>query len=126
MADLYFACGWVIRPNTDFHALMHAAADAGCELVAVAPINISQQGYAVLTFALRTTSEAQLVAFIQHVGPDLGLTHWYGVTQDYFSRGAPLYLQMVSDEMRNAWLEALDAYGHHNDSLRAKLESGAS
>lgn len=119
-----FACAWVIRPDTDFHELMHDAAECSCELVAVAPIQISQQGYAALTFALRTTEEAHLVAFIQRVGGNLGLTHWYSVPESYFEQGTPLHLQLVDPAIRDQWLAGMNAYGKHNDTLRAKLENG--
>ncbi len=123
MTSQCFACGWVIRPNTDFHELMHDAAECQCELVAVAPIQISQQGYAVLTFALRTTEEAHLVAFIQRVGAESGLTHWYSVPESYFEGGTPLHLQLIEPHMRDQWLAGMNAYGQHNAALRVKLEN---
>jgi len=122
MTDLYFACAWVIRPDTDFDQLMHLAAESDCELVAVAPISISNQGFAVLAFALKTLSEQNLVDFIQKVGPDMGLTHWYGVPESYYESGTPLYLNIVSDAMRAAWLAGMNAYGQHNEEVRRKLD----
>jgi hypothetical protein len=121
MPDLFFACGWVIRPDIDYEELMHQAAEADCELVAIAPISISNQGFAVLTFAVQTPSEQNLVDFIQRVGPEMGLTHWYGVQQAYYETGTPLYLNIVSEEMRNGWVAGMNAYGNHNNELRKKL-----
>jgi hypothetical protein len=122
MTPLHFACAWVIHPDTDFEQLMVFAAESECELVAIAPISISNQGLAVLTFALKTPSEQHLVEFIQKVGADMGLTHWYGVPEEYFAGGTPLYLNIISDEMRDAWLAGMNAYGQHNDALRRKLD----
>jgi hypothetical protein len=124
MTPYYFACGWVIRPDIDYEELMHLAAESECELVAIAPISISNQGLAVLTFALKTPSEAHLVEFIQIVGPDMGLTHWYGVTEAYYESGTPLYLNIVSPEIRDTWLAGMNAYGQHNDAARRKLDGG--
>jgi hypothetical protein len=121
MTDLYFACGWVIRPDIDYEELMHLAAESECELVAIAPISISNQGFAVLTFALKTPSEAHLVEFIQTVGPDMGLTHWYGVNEAYYESGTPLHLQIVSPEIRDSWLAGMNAYGQHNATTQQKM-----
>jgi hypothetical protein len=117
----HFACGWVIRPDTDYEHLTHMAAESECELVAIAPISISNQGLAVLTFAVQTESEQQLVHFIQKVGADIGLTHWYGVPEDYYARGTPLYLNLVNAEMREAWVAGMNVYGQHNEEVRQKL-----
>lgn len=119
---LHFACGWVIRLDTDYDRLMHMAAHAGCELVAVAPISTSQQGYAIMTFAARTDAEANLVQFIQSAGAEVGMTRWYGVPEDYFASGKPLYVELLPDDIRAQWLAGMNAYGQHNDDLRAKLE----
>lgn len=121
---LYFACGWVIRPDIDYDHLMHLAAESECDLVAVAPIHISQQGYAVMTFAVSTPSEAHLVEFVQVAGAEMGLTHWYGVTQEYFERGKPLYLNILPEEMRDQWLAGMNAYGQHNAEVQRKAQSG--
>ncbi|MEO8610509.1 MAG: hypothetical protein ABI690_21610 [Chloroflexota bacterium] len=121
MPDLYFACAWMIRPNIDYEELMHLAGEADCELVAIAPISISNQGFAVLTFALQAPSEQNLVDFIQKVGTEMGLTHWYGVQETYYASGTPLYLNIVSEEMRKAWVAGMNAYGQHNDALHKKL-----
>jgi hypothetical protein len=123
MTPFYFACGWIIRPDTDYEELMHLAAEAECELVAIAPISISNQGFAVLTFAIQAPSEQHLVDFIQKVGPDIGLTHWYGVQQAYYETGTPLYLNIVSEEIRDTWIAGMNAYGRHNDETRRKLET---
>jgi hypothetical protein len=122
MTDLYFACAWIIRANTDYDRLMHLAAESECDLVAVAPIQISQQGFAVMTFALRTPSEAHLVEFVQVAGAEMGLTHWYGVPESYFATGKPLYLNILPDDMRESWLAGMNAYGQHNEEQRKKLE----
>jgi hypothetical protein len=99
---------------------MHMAAHAGCELVAVAPITTSQQGYAVMTFAVRTEAEAHLVNFIQSAGAALGMTHWYGVPEDYFTAGKPLYIELLPDDIRSQWLNGLNAYGWHNEEVRIR------
>lgn len=122
MTSLYFACGWVIRPNTDYDQLMHLAADSECELVAIAPIKISEGGYAVMTFAVRTPSEAHLVEFVGVAGAEMGLTHWYGVPEEYFVSGQPLYLNILPPDMREQWLAGMNAYGEHNAQIRDKLE----
>ncbi len=122
MADpLYFACGWVIRPDIDYDALMHTAGECGCELVAVAPINMTQQGLAVMTFAVRTAEEANLVNFIRQYEPEMGLTHWYGVPESYYEQGSPLYVGLIPEDIRTQWLAGLNAYGKHNDEQRKKL-----
>jgi len=117
---LYFACGWVIRPDTDYDHLTHLAADVECELVAVAPIYMSNEGYAVMTFAVGVPSEAHLVKLIEAVGEEVGLTHWYSVTEDYFNRGKTLYLNVLPPEMREQWLAGMDAYGKHNAEVKRK------
>jgi hypothetical protein len=122
MTPLYFACAWIIRPDTDYDHLMHLAAESECELVGVAPIQISQQGYAVMTFAVRTPSEAHLVEFVQVAGAEMGLTHWYGVPESYYLTGKPLYLNILPPEMRETWLAGMNAYGQHNVEQRRKLE----
>jgi hypothetical protein len=121
MTPYYFACAWVIRPDIDYEELMHLAAESECELVAIAPISISNQGFAVLTFALKTPSEAHLVEFIQTVGPEMGLTHWYGVNEAYYESGTRLYLQIVSPEIRDTWLAGMNAYGQHNAMTQEKI-----
>lgn len=120
---LHFACGWVIRPNTDYDALMHTAGEAGCELVGVAPINITQQGFAVMTFAIRCEAEANLVNFIRQYEPEMGLTHWYGVPASYYEQGTPLYVELIPEEMREQWVAGMNAYGQYNDAQRKKLGS---
>ena len=122
MTSLYFACGWVIRPNIDYDHLMHLAAESDCELVAIAPIKISEQGYAVMTFAVRTPSEAHLVEFVEVAGAQMGLTHWYSVPEEYFASGQPLYLNILPPDMRDQWLAGMNAYGEHNAQVRDKLE----
>lgn len=123
---LYYACGWVIRPDIDYERLMHLAADSECELVAVPPIQISHQGYAVQTFALRTPTEAHLVEFIQVAGAEMGLTHWYGVTENYFERGQTLILHVLPPEIRDQWLAGMRAYGLHNQEVAQKIEDETS
>lgn len=118
---LHFACGWVIRPDTDYDALMTKAAECDCELVAVAPINMTQQGLAVMTFAIRTLEEAHLVNFIRQYPPEMGLTHWYGVPDSYWEKGTPLYVELIPEDIREQWLAGLNAYGQHNDQQRKKL-----
>lgn len=124
MTLFHFACAWVIRPDIDYDELMHRAAASECALVALAPISISNQGLAVLTFALQTLSEAHLVDFIQRVGPDIGLTHWYAVPESYFAGGTALYLNIVSPDIRDPWLAGMNAYGHHNAAMQRKLGEG--
>ena len=120
-SPLCFACGWVIRRNIDYDALMHTAGECGCELVAVAPISMTQQGLAVMTFAIRTAEEANLVNFIRQYEPEMGLTHWYSVPQSYFEQGSPLYVELIPKDIREQWLAGLNAYGRHNDEQRKKL-----
>ncbi len=120
MSDVYFACAWIIRPQTDYRLLTERAYAAGCDLVAIAPITISKDGYAVMTFAVRTESEAHLVAFVKSVGAETGLTHWYGVPEDYYAKGNPFDLEDAPEEIAAQWLAGMEAYGQHNETLRQK------
>jgi hypothetical protein len=119
---LYFACGWVIRPDTDYFRLRQFAAESRCDLAAVPPIYVSQQGYAVMTFAVRTPSEAWLVEFIKKAGVGMGLTHWYGVPEDYYARGSPFNLIELAPDVLATWRAGMQAYGKHNEDVRKKLE----
>ena len=121
----HFACGWVIHSDIDYDRLMHMAIHSGCELVAVAPISTSEQGFAVMTFAVRTEAEANLVEFIKDAGAEVGMTHWYGVPEAYFDAGKPLYIELLPDDIRVQWLAGMNAYGRHNDAVRAKLGKSA-
>jgi hypothetical protein len=120
---LHYATGWIIRPGVDYNLLTHAAAHAGCELVALAPIRTTERGFAVLTFAVRTTDEAYLMHFIQESGAAIGLTDWSSVPAEVFASGQALYLDLVPEEMRTAWISAQDAFGKHNEELLRKLDN---
>ncbi|MBC8099166.1 MAG: hypothetical protein H7Y11_06965 [Armatimonadetes bacterium] len=120
LAMLYFACGWVIRPDADYYQLRQWADDCEIELVAITPIYKSEAGYMVQTFAVQTPSEAALVAFIQLAGVGLGLTHWYGVDQAYYERGTHFDLQRVLPYFRESWLAGMQAYGQHNQAIESE------
>lgn len=119
--SLYFACGWVIRPNIDYYQLRQYADDAQVELVIINPIFRSEEGYMVQTFAVRTATEADLVKFIETAGAEMGLTHWYGVPQDYYESGTHFDLRAVLPYFLDQWLNGMNVYGAHNDSLRESL-----
>ncbi|MCU0499244.1 MAG: hypothetical protein MUF87_17970 [Anaerolineae bacterium] len=124
MSDyLYFACGWVIRPNADYDRLRTLADQIGIELVVINPIYSSQDGYMVQTFAVQTRDEAELVAFIQTAGVELGLTHWYGVPKAYYERGTRFDLALVLPYFRDQWLAGMKVYGEHNEQLRQTRDS---
>jgi hypothetical protein len=114
---LYFACGWVIRPNIDYVRLRQYADDAGVELVVINPIYRSPEGYMVQTFAVQTRSEHELVAFIKTAGAEMGLTHWYGVPKDYFERGTRFDLNAVLPFFRDQWLSGMNTYGAYNEAI---------
>jgi hypothetical protein len=121
MSDyLYFACGWVIRPNVDYYRLRQLADEAKVELVSINPIYRSQEGYMVQTFAVQTESEAELVEFIKTAGGEMGLTHWYGVPKEYFERGTRFDLRSVLPYFRDQWLAGMEAYGAHNQAILDK------
>lgn len=124
MSDyLYFACGWVIRPQVDYGHLRALADQIGIELVSINPIYSSQEGYMVQTFAVQTRDEAELVAFIQTAGAEFGLTHWYGVSKDYYERGTRFDLALILPYFRDQWLAGMNAYGQHNEQLRQTRDS---
>jgi hypothetical protein len=122
---LYFACGWIIRPNVDYDLMRHYAEHAPAELVAINPIYRSEQGYMVQTFAVRVPSEEALVSFIEKAGEQFGLTHWYGVTVDYFERGTQFNLQRVLPYFREQWLSGMQTYGEYNQKLSDTLKASA-
>jgi hypothetical protein len=117
---LYFACGWVIRPGVDYVRLRQFADEAGVELVVVNPIYRSQEGYMVQTFAVQTPDENHLVEFIKTAGAEMGLTHWYGVPEEYFERGTHFDLNHVLPYFRDQWLAGMEAYGKHNDAIKGE------
>jgi hypothetical protein len=119
---LHFACGWVIRPNVDYAQLGQMAAEAGCELAAIAPLYKSQEGYMVMTFAAQVASEAQLVAFIKQAGVAYGLTHWYGVQQDYYDSGQIFDVAQMPPHVLETWMAGMQKYGEYNDTIRQQLE----
>lgn len=118
---LYFACGWVIRPNIDYMRLRQLADEAAVELVSINPIYRSDEGYMIQTFAVQTGSEAALVAFIQTAGAEMGFTHWYGVPQEYFERGTHFDLNRVLPYFRDQWLAGMEAYGAYNEKIKAEI-----
>lgn len=115
---LYFACGWVIRPDVDYVKLRQYADDAEADLVAINPIHTSEQGYAVMTFAVRVLDEPALVRFIETAGVDMGLTHWYGVTAEYWRQGYKFDTEIMTPYFRDKWLAGMQAYGHYNQRVR--------
>jgi hypothetical protein len=123
---LYFACGWIIRPDVDYDLMRQYAEEAPAELVAINPIYRSQQGYMVQTFAVRVPSEEALVKFIEKAGETFGLTHWYGVTEDYFERGTHFDLQRVLPYFREQWLSGMQTYGEYNRNVSDSLKTSNS
>ncbi len=115
---LIYVCAWTIRPDVDFTWLTHEAAEAGCQLVAIPPIRISPQKFAVLTFAVQTPSEESLMTFIQSAGASIGMTEWHSSTVAIFEMGTALYLQLAPDELRQGLIDGLRAYGQYNEQLR--------
>lgn len=121
MADyLYFACGWIIRPDVDYFQLRQYADQAKVELVIINPMYRSEEGFMVQTFAVQTPSESELVEFIKTAGADMGLTHWYGVPKEYYERGTRFDLRSVLPYFRDQWLAGMQTYGQHNVSLQGK------
>ena len=118
---LHFACGWVIRPNVDYGQLVKMATEEGCQLVAIAPLYKSSEGYMVMTFAVRVEAEAQLVTFIKKAGVEYGLTHWYGVPEDYYVGGQVFDVEQMPAHVRETWLAGMQKYGEYNDEVRRQL-----
>jgi hypothetical protein len=121
---LHFACGWVIRPNVDYARLAQMAREAQCTLAAIAPLFKSKEGYMVMTFAVRVPSEAELVAFIKAAGVEYGLTHWYGVPQEYYERGQPFDPAHIPPHVYEMWLAGMQQYGEYNDEVKRQSQSG--
>lgn len=118
---MYFACGWVIRPDVDYAKLRDMAVAADCELAAVSPLYTSQEGYVVMTFAVRVASEGLLVDFIKEAGAAYGLTHWYGVPQEYYEGGQTFDVAQMPPRILELWLAAMQKYGQHNEAIRRSL-----
>jgi hypothetical protein len=118
---LYFACGWVIRPNVDYNPLAQMAAEAKCELAAISPLFKSKEGYMVMTFAVRMPSEAELVEFVKKVGVEYGMTHWYGVPQDYYASGQVFDLAQMPHHVLETWLAGMQKYGEYNEEIKSQL-----
>jgi hypothetical protein len=116
---LYFACGWIIRPDVDYLQLRQYADEAKVELVIINPMYRSDDGYMVQTFAVQTPSEHELVEFIKTAGAEMGLTHWYGVPQEYYATGTRFDLRSVLPYFRDQWLAGMQTYGQHNATVQA-------
>lgn len=122
---LYFACGWVIQPNINYTQLKSYAEQAECKLRLISPLYTNEQGLTVLTFAVKVEDEPQLVQFIQTAGAEMGLTHWYGVPQDYYESGKPFNIDLEPMEVRVQWLKVMNAYGEQNEKVKQTLENSA-
>jgi hypothetical protein len=122
---LHFSCGWVIRPNVDYNQIAQMAAEAKCELAAIAPLFKSKDGYMVMTFAVRVPSEAELVEFIKKAGVEYGMTHWYGVQADYYAGGQIFDLTQMPPHVLETWLAGMQKYGEYNEQIKAQLAKNA-
>jgi hypothetical protein len=63
-------------------------------------------------------SEAWLVEFIKKAGTEMGLTHWYGVPEEYYQRGQPFDISQLPPSTREIWLAGMQKYGEHNEAVK--------
>ncbi|MBZ0298329.1 MAG: hypothetical protein K8J31_01235 [Anaerolineae bacterium] len=122
MADLYFSCDWIIRPAVNYVRLEGVANELGCTL-AVAQANVVTPDKVVLMrFALRAPSQAAYDELLAKVGHAVGLDAWQPTTAAAFEQAQPLDLHLLEADFLTRWMEAMHAYGLHNQQLRAQKE----
>jgi hypothetical protein len=121
MSELYFTCDWVIRPAVNYVRLEEIAHECGCEL-AIAQANIvTPERLVMMRFALRAPSEAALTHFLARVAPIMD--RWQTSDAHTFAHAQPLDLHLLDADFLTRWMDAMHAYGLHNDALLKQQES---
>jgi len=118
VTDLYFACDWIIRPSVNYVRLVDVARELGCVLALAQANVVTADKFVLMRFALRAPSQAAFEAFVEKVGQPLGLNEWQPAAADYFEAAQPLDLHLLDAEFLTRWMEAMHAYGLHNQTLR--------
>jgi hypothetical protein len=89
MADLYFACDWVIRSYAPLKRLGEVATDLNCGLVFLGHDYKSNDGFATQTFAVRVSAESVLIHFVEAIGSEMGFSEWYPIAAQDYDKGIP-------------------------------------
>jgi hypothetical protein len=123
MTDLYFSCDWVIRPAVNYVRLLGLAHELGCAL-AVAQANVvTPDKFVLMRYALRAPSQQALDEFAAKVGKTVGLSDWQPADAEYFEHAQPLDLHLLDAEFLSRWMDAMHAYGLHNQQLARQRDS---
>ncbi len=100
MNYLYFACDWIISTAVIFGRTFRAAEPLGVQLVTIGGLKKNDEGFLIITFAMRVSDETQLEAFKQVIGIEKGLVNWYPISESFFAQGEEVQnpLEMLGSE----------------------------
>ena len=118
MSDLYFTCDWTIRPAVNYVRLVGIARELDCELAVIHANYVTPDRRVLMRFALRVPSQAAFDEFLEKVGHAIGLTGWQSSSSAVYELAQPLDLHLMDADLLTRWMDAMHAYGLHNQSLQ--------
>ncbi len=117
MPDLYFTCDWVIRPAVNYARLEGIAHETGCELAVIQANIVTPERLVLMRFVLHAPAQAAFDAFVDKVGASIGLEDWRPADAATFEQAQPLDLHLLDADFLSRWMDAMHAYGLHNQSV---------
>ena len=117
MTDLYFTCGWVIRPAVNYVRLVGIARELGCALAIAEAYAVTPERMVITRFALHAPTQASFDQFIDKVGGSIGLNDWQPTTAETFIKAQPLDLHLLDSDFIVKWIDGMHTYGLHNQAL---------